>query len=691
MHAIGIDLGTTNCVVAAINAATGPAYPWVLANRVGGQVTPSVIAFTARGVVVGEEARELQAAGEPVAAFFKRSMGQRDFIFEAPGGPYDATGLSAILLATLKADAEAALGQTVKTAVITVPAYFKEVERGATLNAGAKAGLDVLQVINEPTAAAIAYAAMLGASGQSRRLVVYDLGGGTFDVTVLEVEGPQIRILGSGGDNRLGGKDWDDWIVRHAAMRFADEHGKDPLAEMDTALELQIRAEAVKKKLSAVRATTITIVHEGQRGAYEITRDMFESSTAALIERTAATLKQVLADLGLAAGQIDGTLLVGGSTRMPAVPRLLEQLFARPPLTGVNVDHVVAEGAALVAAEHLATRQAGSVGGAAAVSQRLTRAIDVTNHSLGMISITPSGDAYLNAKILIKNKPIPCAESRPFVLATRAGGTNRLEVFLTQGESTDPQEATYIGLYVADNVPHQKGGRAVIDITYTYDLSGKVVVEGRVRDGGTLSIRVEPLPTDVPRRFRDPPPKAASREHVSVALAFDLSGSMSGTPLAEAKRAGHSFVRNLDLSCASVAVLGVADRTVVKLALCQDASQIACAIDALTIGEVGGGNAGHPFDELSSLMQRVDGARFGVVLADGIWSNQAGAIVRAHACHAAGIEIAAIGFGGADRTFLRQIASSDDASIFTTQGELGQVFSTIAQSLSETGGLSAVR
>jgi molecular chaperone DnaK len=675
---LGIDLGTTNSAVAILD---DDGTPRVLPNPLGERVTPSVVGFRNGEVVVGREAKELQAAGEPqVAAFFKRQMGVAHYTFFAAGRDHTAVDLSAFVLDALKRGAEGILQERVRDAVITVPAYFRNPQREATIAAGRQAGLNVLQVVNEPTAAAVAFG--FRRSSENRTLLVYDLGGGTFDVTALRLGRGEIRVLSSDGDHELGGKDWDDRILAFLASRFEAEFGSDPLADRESMADLAVRTEEVKKRLSATESAPIAIVHEGHRASYILDRATFAKITADLMERTIALCTKVLDEQGLSPRAVDGVLLVGGSTRMPMVREFIRRTFDQEPMTGVNPDEAVALGAALVAAGREQTasgrprpRLAGAV-----------RTVDVTNHSLGMIALNEDRSAYINSLILPKNRPIPCTETRPYVHRTRGDAENRLEIFMTQGESDSPADIAYLGLYVLHDVPHTEGQPSVLDIEYQYDESGTVQVRGRSRaTGGALRLTVEPLPPDIPDRFLRPPALAQEPLHVTAYLAFDLSGSMSGPPLAEAQKAARRFLSQVDLAHCSVGLIAFADRVKVKLAACQNTRTIDRAIDGLRVGEVGTCNGADPFAEVLARLAKLDGPRFVITLADGVWADQPRAIERARACHEAGIQSIAVGFGEADRVFLRAIASADEASFFTSLGELTETFSTIAQVITESG------
>jgi len=679
---IGIDLGTTNSAIAYVDKHGRPV---VIPNELGKTITPSVICFKDGKQLLGEEAKEMQALGMyPVAAFFKRQMGDELFIFHADGVDYSATELSTILLKKIKLDAEGFLKQKVTDAVITVPAYFRDQERNATIEAGRAAGINVLQVINEPTAAAVAYG--LNNTKAKQKILIYDLGGGTYDVTLLEFDSKCVRVINSDGDHQLGGKDWDDRIIEHLASQFRDEYGIDPLEDAESLADLLVQAEEAKKHLTTFEKTKISMFYEGEKGRYELFRTTFEQITSDLMERTMSMTMKVLEDMRLGPSDIDGVLLVGGSTRMPMVKCFIEKQFGKPPMSGVNVDEVVALGAALVAEERINNGKSKKV---FALKGRI-KTIDVTNHSLGMIAINTDQTAYVNSIILPKNAEIPCQEVRPYQHRTSSRSDNELEIYMTQGESESPADVSCLGRYVVSGIAHQKGGLAVIDVGYHYDESGTVRVNAIDRNSkNSLVVSIEKFPIGMPERFLGAPElQAEEPEHVTAYLAFDLSGSMSGRPLKEAKKAAVGFLKNSDLSHCSIGIIAFSDRVKTKLKASQNAKKIKRAIDDLTVGETGGCNDAHPFDEIFGLMSKSDGRRFGVVLADGVWSYQDKAIKQAKHCHVNNIEVIAIGFGGADKGFLKEIASSDEGSFYTSMEGLVETFSSIAQILTETAASS---
>src|SRR3954469_18085059 len=343
---VGIDLGTTNSVVAHRNAYGRPE---VIANREGQNITPSVVYFGSDPPAVGQEAKEWARLGnDEIASFFKPHMGNPLYQLRFHGRDYDASRLSSLVLGRLKEDAEARLGQVVDRAVITVPAYFADAQRKATIEAGNAAGLEVLRIINEPTAAALAYG--LQRSATTETVLIYDLGGGTFDVTVARITPEEIAVLSTAGDHDLGGKNWDDRIATFLSEKFAADTGVDPLDDPVALNEVLVRSEQAKWALSDRTSTRITLQLGSERRSYELTRAEFESLTFPLIDRTRRLTEEALEEARVGWSGLSGVLLVGGSTRMPMVRSYVTEMAGAAPRTGVNVDEVVALGAAIQAA-----------------------------------------------------------------------------------------------------------------------------------------------------------------------------------------------------------------------------------------------------------------------------------------------------------------------------------------------------
>lgn len=680
---VGIDLGTTYSVVACI---TPQGTTDVLRDDQGRNLTPSVVDLSVQPAIVGWEAKEKQALGDSgVYSFFKQQMGSPNTLYLEGGRQYTPIDLSAYVLSHLKQIAEQRLGQTVTDAVITVPAYFKDPQRRATIEAGKQVGLNVLRVISEPTAAALAFG--VRPTDKAAKYLVYDLGGGTFDVTLVEIAPDELRVIGTEGDHELGGKNWDERIFSYLTSHFEEEFGVSLVD--DEINDLIVLSEDTKKRLSEKAAITVSVQGKGHHGRYDLTRDQFEDMTSDLLERTTRWCEQALKDQQMGWEDLEGVILVGGSTRMPAVKRLIEAKTGKAPLAGVHPDEAVARGAAIQAAMDYEKRS----GTMLMLSGRKSASSDVISSSMGMIALSPDGAKYVNSIIVPKNKPIPCAETRPYTLSVRRSGENKLEVFMTQGETDSPMGCLYLGKYVFTGIPQLTSRTAVIDMTYSYNESGTVDVSAVERSTGTpLTLTIEPLPHDVPDRFMLPPviEKVQEREHMTLYMAFDLSGSMSGHPLAEAQKAASGFLEQSDLSNTSIGIIEFSDSTMTTVKASQSARSIRDGITGMFIGRTGGGNSADPFDEIYDHLHRQKGQRYALVLTDGVWSYQDQAEQRAKRCHKAGIEIIAIGFGGADENFLRRISSREEFSFATDLNSLSETFSTIAQELTESGGVVEV-
>ncbi len=674
--AIGMDLGTTYSAVAWIDA---DGEPKIIPDAEDRTLIPSVVSFARGTPVVGAEAKSDQAAGlADVIAFFKSSMGDPAFGCQFAGREWTATDLSALVLAHLKAQAERVLARPVTQAVVTVPEYFTHPQRAATIEAGRLAGLDVRRIISEPTAAALAYGLRPGAG--IRRFVVYDLGGGTFDVSVVQLSADAVEVIAAAGDHELGGRDWDDRLAGSLQQRLSRELGRSLFARNQD--ELLVEVERMKRALSARKSVESRFGSDGKTMKVVISRAEFEEMTSDLLERTDQLTEQALGDSGLTWADIDGVLPVGGSTRMPMVRVRIEEMSGRPPVSGVHPDQAVVLGAAVQAG----LLQSEGAASTAMLAPRKVR--DIVAHSLGMIAESPDRSRYLNSVLLRRNAPIPCVEQRPYHFDVSGNGSDLLEVFLTQGENEDPGNCTYLGRYVLTGFPSRSAGTAVVDISYAYDENAVVSVTATDRaSGDSLTVTVEPLPLDVPDRFLEPPETVEARVPTTVYLAFDLSGSMSGQPLTQAKKAAEAFVSQIDLTTTSVGLISFSDSVLIDLPACQNATLISEAIRALEIGRTGISNSGHPFEDLYDLLANREGRRYAVVLADGVWSNQPYVVTRAKRCHGEGIEVIAIGFGSADRRFLDEIASSTELAFFTSLNELPEAFSTIARELTENASL----
>lgn len=471
-RAVGIDLGTTYSVVAYVDPQGRPTS---ILNANGDLLTPSVVLFDADGPVVGREA-VLASTLEPdrVAECVKRDMGNKFYRKEIGGERLPPAVISSYILRKLKTDAERKLGPVSK-AVITVPAYFDETRRRATMDAGRLAGLDVLDILNEPTAAAIVYGyqeGFLDRSGtihgdQPVRVLVYDLGGGTFDVTVVEMSGQSFKAVATDGDVRLGGKDWDEKLVEMAAQRLADELGNDPRDDAEALQELWIAAEAAKKTLSERNKAAMYVNFEGKRHKVEITRQEFEDATAPLVLRTRTTVEIVVMQAGLTWRQIDRVVVVGGSTRMPAITRMLGELAGRNVDHSVSADEAVAHGAALYA-DLLMTRQGGGSG------QTQFAVTNVNSHSLGVVGVDPLTGRKRNRIIIPKNTPLPHSASGRF--KTYKANQPNVKITVMEGEGDSPDACMEVGLCVIQGLPPNLPAGWPVEVRYTYRENGRLQV-----------------------------------------------------------------------------------------------------------------------------------------------------------------------------------------------------------------------
>jgi len=688
---VGIDLGTTNSAVAYRNPYGRPE---VIANRDGQSITPSVIYFGTDPPVVGQEAKEWARLGnEEIASFFKPHMGNALFQLRFHGKSYSATDLSTLILRRLKEDAEARLGQEVDRAVITVPAYFADPQRKATLEAGSAAGFQVLRIINEPTAAALAYG--LQKTGAEETVLIYDLGGGTFDVTVARISPEEIVILSTAGDHDLGGKNWDDRIATFLAERFAAETGFDPLDDPVALNEVLVRSEQAKWALSERNATRITLQLGKDRAGFELTRAEFEAMTFPLMDRTRRLTEEALGESGLAWPSLDGVLLVGGSTRMPMVRSYVSQMAGKPPRVGVNVDEVVALGAAIQAAIEVGQKIGDAVpqftlsaapqspGDRSGTANR--RVTDVMSHSLGTVAIALDGAAYVNDILIRRNLPIPARNTKSYLHATHGGANTKLEVYLTQGESSAPLDCTMLGKYVFEGI-HPTDTEVTVDVGLSYDSNGVVQVQAVQRDTGKkLPMRVEPVPDDLSWLGRPPEPAGKSQEAelVRLYLLLDVSASMTGPPLEEAQTAAREFLARCDFTTMEVGLISFSTLVALQAQATSNVRRLHAAVHRLE--SQGSTNLTDALEMARGQLVANDRKRYILILTDGYPDAPESAIEQALGARQQGIEIVAIGTGDADRDYLRRLASSEAASIFAQSGELVGTFGHIARVIAEGG------
>ena len=461
---IGIDLGTTNSCVAVMEAGE----PTVITNPEGARTTPSVVGFSKTGERVIGQAAKRQAVTNPDRTIIsiKRQMGS-DFRVNIDGKGYTPQEISAMILQKLKSDAEAYLGETITQAVITVPAYFTDAQRQATKDAGKIAGLEVKRIINEPTAAALAYGAD---KEDDQKIMVYDLGGGTFDVSIIEMGDGIQEVLATAGNNHLGGDDFDDRLINYLADQFLRETGLDLRKDKMAMQRLKEAAEKAKIDLSGMTQTNvnlpfITVDGNGQPQHLDcnVTRAKFNELTADLVEATMGPVRQALSDAGLKASDLDKILLVGGSSRIPAVQEAVKNITGKDPFKGINPDECVAMGAAIQ-------------GGVLCGEVKGLVLLDVTPLSLGLETL---GGVF--TKIIDRNTTIPAKKSQIF--STAADGQTSVEVHVLQGEREMARDNKSLGMFHLDGIMPAPRGIPQIEVTFDIDANG--IVHVSAKDLGT--------------------------------------------------------------------------------------------------------------------------------------------------------------------------------------------------------------
>lgn len=520
---VGIDLGTTFSAVAYIDPKSKS--PQIIPNREGKRITPSVIQFLDGDIIFGSEAEDAYNAGEPnCVATFKREMGNDEPYCYIDGVPYTSEKLSSLLLRYLKENAEEVLGDTIKDAVITVPAYFYSREREATYRAAEAAGLKVKKIIDEPNAAAMAYG--LNNWRENANILVYDLGGGTFDVTLVHMgKTGELSTVTTRGNHKLGGRDWDNRIEDILFDRFEDETGLDLRADSDISAIVRGMCEDIKKSLSVMATAKATASFPGfGRASVSISRQEFEESTSDLLERTGALCQAVLDEAGITARNITDILLVGGSTRMPQVSCYLQSLFGKKPISHVNPDEAVALGAAIqsskqkteyaslsvqvVEGKKVTDRSNSGLGKYVTVkpSQKLNSLSvlnlrETTAHALGVVAVNDEENCYYNEVIIPANHPRPVRAAKRFRYYTSPSVPNTLDVYMVQGDNPNPLDCLIPYKYVVSGIQHVNKGEkigTIIRVQYSYDDNGIIHVQARQGNSNKdLPIRKDNAPTDI--------------------------------------------------------------------------------------------------------------------------------------------------------------------------------------------------
>ncbi|MBR2254706.1 MAG: Hsp70 family protein, partial [Candidatus Methanomethylophilaceae archaeon] len=540
-------------------------------------------------------------------------------------------------------------------------------QRTSTIRAGEACGVKVTKIINEPTAAAISYGYKHSAD---KTLLVYDLGGGTFDVTIVRITKGNIDVVGTAGDHYLGGKNWDSAIVGYIAEQFKDEYDVDPRDDAPAANELIVAAEGYKKNLSVAESVPISFTYNGCTLKTTLTREEFEAMTEFLIEATRKVCVNLIEELGMTWGDIDEILLCGGSTRMPAVSRFLREISGKNVIAHSDTDLAVAKGAAITAELYSST----------ATGLRAIQVADVTAHSLGALSVSQDGTRFVNEIMIKRNSKVPATTRKQFSLAP-GNVTNSVEVYTLQGESRNPLDCNVLAKVVITGFEN-RGKGVLLDIEYKYDENGVVDVTA-YQDGRPLDVTAQKVPDDI--RWMGGSPKDVPRKQAivqNIAICVDLSRSMNGAPFEAAKSSIRDFVRSLSAKDTNFSLIVFGDKVKVVQELTPEPQRILDAIELLKVNMAGRGTDASPLEEAHSIVTSRPGAGIIVVLTDGEWGKRDKAVAQARSCRNDNVTIFAVGLGDADRSFLRQIATVDDGALYTTIDRMGEIFSTIATAIS---------
>ena len=699
---VGIDLGTTYSVISYIDPVTKE--PKIIKNSKGNNTTPSAIGFTTPNCyVIGEDAKVMEEMGDVnTASFYKLHMGDHNYKIRIMNRDYTAMELSSLFLKRLIEDAERTVGDKITKAVITVPAYFQDAAKNDTLEAGKAAGLDVLNIINEPTAACVAYG--LREDGQDRNILIYDLGGGTFDVTIASVKSDSISVIGTIGHHQLGGRDWDVAVTEWLTSKFYDETGIDISDDAETISANMVKAENAKKQLTNASVAEITVDNGEKKCKFKLTREDFEELTSYQLGITTDLIDQLFESVNLSWKDIDGAVLVGGSTKMPMVKNYITDNNIRI-LDGVHPDEAVAIGAAIQAnissfCARLPGKKAMSSLGMKSTDLNLSmlpgaKTIDdVIPHSLGMIAESADGESFVNDIMIPRNTSCKNANvtKRRELRVSRKKDMNHLDIYLLQGESDQPIECTVAKKYSFYDIDYVDGGKTILDITYMHTINGTIDISAvQTETGKPLKLKEEPIPADMSWVTKTPAEVwGASAAPISGALvmALDLSGSMgvnvgTGTALDAAKTAMREFADQFKDEDIKIGIVAFSDKTKVMCSPTDNQRKIEKAINDMDLCMTGICNAADPLSTMYSELRPFEGDTFvyAIVLTDGAWESGACSSARnmKKKFVKSNMEIIGMGFGGADIGFLKDISTRDELASVDDISNLNANLSSIAR------------
>ena len=651
---VGIDLGSCYSSLAYVNPTTEEL---VLIPNIEGELkTPSmVVALGDNTLLFGQEALDKRLAGEG-----------------------EIENLSADYLKYLIEVGRQRVGQEITEAVITVPSFYTDGERRNLKDMLNETGVKVSGILNETTAVALAYSYRHPDS--KAKVLIYKLGGGSFEAAVADIDQTKVRILGSTGSRDIGGREWEDVIASYIQDCFYREFGVDYTEDKLTSIRVRALAEQIKIRLSQVSGAEAVVHYKGYTGNYYITREMFCQMTKTLLELTTDMVKKLLSSLSIEESKLNGILFSGGSTKMPMIREHLERELNSKSIMGVNTDYDVAYGAAIKA--WLCQSK----------SSNENVVYECVSNSIGMIAVSLDGSWYVNSIFIRKNDNIPVSNTRTFRLSvTKTFG--KMSIYLLQGEATIPKDCTVIGKYVINQIPYVEGGKSLIEITYTHDADGIIHIEAKQTETGeNLVIHKDTIPLDMDWVNRQPKLKEeeiATEEEGLVYLCMDLSGSMAGLPFMEAKRSLRHIAEELDLTRKRVGIIGFSDQSQLLLSLSSNINNITRTIQRLHISGrmFGYGNGTSLFamiyDKHCLGEMRVKEDVTMVVATDGAWPDKERALQVANLCKEKGITIYTMAYGKADNEYLMKLSSLKEVRELTRNNKNKGEWLSIAQIVGE--------